>query len=161
MRIQKLLALFLALTLLFALAVPAYATTVTVTVNSDEEIEYPPAVIDPALTGQWGYHDDVYGVETVFRFNADGTGLYYANGMEMPIVSYVATRDPYTQYPEDGFLITVYYGEIVMEFEDESFSMSLPPMEYGYQITGNTLRITFTRDIANNYTDFTREPVTD
>ncbi len=160
-RFQKLITLFLTTTLLFALSVPGYAATVTVTVNSDEEMEIPPAVINPALTGQWRFHYDTYDIDTIFRFNADGTGLYTANGMDIPIVSYIATTEPYTEYPEDGSLITVYFGEVVMEFEDETYTMTLPPIEYGYQIMGDILRITFSRDIANDYLDLIREPITE
>lgn len=156
-----LLTAFLALTVwmgCFAFSAPAHASA-TVTVNGEETLEIPDPVINPALIGQWGWHSNTTEAEMFFRFEADGTGLYAANGIEMPIASYVATQEPYTQYPEDGFLLTVYFGEMTMTFGDESFTITMSPMEYGYSVTGDTLRITFSRDIANDYTDLTREPV--
>ncbi|MBQ7058856.1 MAG: zinc-ribbon domain-containing protein [Firmicutes bacterium] len=130
--------------------------------SSHEPIEtipsdFPAPVVDPALVGTWGLHDKTTDVDIVWTFNADGTGSYYANGYEMPIASYIATNEPYTQYEEDGFLITVYYGEMTTTMGNETVSVTLDPMEYGYLINGNTLRIVFSRDIANHFTDFTRE----
>lgn len=117
----------------------------------------PAAVIDPALTGTWGFHDASTDVDIVFTFNADGTGNYYANGVDVPIDSYVATKEMFTEYEEDGYLITVYYGSFQGEDENGTFSITLDPIEYGYLIQDDTLKIVFTRDIANDYTLFTRE----
>ena len=130
--------------------------------SSPENIEtipsdFPEPVVDPALVGTWGFHDKTTDVDIVWTFNADGTGSYYANGYEMPIASYVATKEPYTEYEEDGFLITVYYGEMTTTMGNETVSVTLDPMEYGYLINGNTLRIVFSRDIANHFTDFIHE----
>ncbi len=158
--LRRILAVLLLSSIFAACSAPAFASTVTVPINSTEDPEYAPPVINPALIGQWHY-EDMYGAEIIFRFNEDGTGLYYANGMDMPIISYVATQEPFTQYEEDGFLITIYFGEAILEYDDETMTLTLPPMEYGYQIMGNTLRITFSRDIANHYIDLIREPVSD
>ncbi|MBR3393230.1 MAG: zinc-ribbon domain-containing protein [Firmicutes bacterium] len=122
---------------------------------SDSEI--PDAVVNPALIGTWGFHDAQTDVDITYTFNADGTGNYYGNGMDVPIVSYVATDEPFTEYPEDGNLLVVYFGEMVVETEEGTTSISLGAVEYGYVIDGNVLRIIYSRDIANHYTDFTRE----
>ena len=123
-----------------------------------ESEDIPAAVVDPALTGTWGFHQPEYDLDLVFTFNADGTGYYYMNGMNMPIVSYVSTTEPYiTEYEEEGTLLTIYYGEMTETMGDSTYTISLDPIEYGYKITGDTLRIIFSRDIANHYTDYTRE----
>ena len=119
----------------------------------------PQAAINPSLTGKWGFHrsNPNYDVDMVWTFYADGTGDMYANGMHMPIVSYVATETSFTEYPEDGYLLTVYWGEITETIGDTTHTIQLEPMEYGYLLDGNTLRIVYSRDIANDYIDFTRE----
>ena len=144
--------------LVLTLALVCVFTVVPVCADSESLPEAPLAVIDPELTGVWGFHDEQYGTDLVWTFNEDGTGSYYANGMEMPIRSYVATTEPFTEYEEDGFLITVYYGEITQTFGDTVITTYMEePVEYGYIVNGDTLRIVFSRDIANNFTDFTRE----
>ena len=121
------------------------------------QTDVPKAQIDPALTGKWGYHDKATDVDLVWEFKADGTGSYYGNGMTLPIASYVATKTPFTQYSEDGFLLTVYWAEITETMGDTVVTTQMDPTEYGYIVDGNTLRIVFSRDIADHYTDFTRE----
>ena len=158
----KVLIVFLALNIWMNganLFMSAHASA-TATVNAEEPLDIPAPVIDPALTGQWGYHDE-YGVEIVFRFEEEGTGYYFANGMNLPIASYVATTEPYTEYEEDGYLITVYFGEATFVFGDESITITMSPMEYGYIVSENTLRIIWARDIADHYTDLTREPISE
>ena len=122
--------------------------------------DVPQAVVDPALVGTWvnRWMAADGEVETIWIFNADGTGtMLGANGYEYNILSYVATTTPYTQYPEDGFLLTVYWAEITEVVGGETITIDLDPVEYGYQIDGDTLRITYSRDIANDYVDFKRE----
>lgn len=121
------------------------------------ESAFPAAVIDPRLTGTWEYHESVTDVDLVWTFNKDGTGTYYANGMTLPIASYVATTEPFTEYPEDGLLITVYYAEMTETFGDTVVTTQMDPVEYGYLIEGDTLRIVFSRDIANHYTEYKRK----
>ena len=118
---------------------------------------FPAAVVDPRLTGTWEYHESVTDVDLVWTFNKDGTGTYYANGMTLPIASYVATTEPFTEYPEDGLLITVYYAEMTETFGDTVVTTQMDPVEYGYLIEGDTLRIVFSRDIANHYTEYKRK----
>ncbi len=119
--------------------------------------DVPKSVIDPALTGKWGLHNKETDVDLVWEFKADGTGSYYANGYELPIASYVATKTPFTQYPEDGCLITVYWAEITETFGNTTTTTSMDPTEYGYLFVDGTLRIVYSRDIADHYFDFTRE----
>ncbi len=144
--------------LVLALALVCAFTAVPACADSESLPEAPLAVIDPELTGVWRFHDELYGIDLVWTFNEDGTGSYYANDMEMPIRSYVATTEPFTEYEEDGFLITVYYGEITQTFGDTVITTYMEePVEYGYIVNGDTLRIVFSRDIANHFTDYIRE----
>ena len=95
----------------------------------------PKAVIDPALTGKWGFHvkqSEDFEVDIVWTFNADGTGSMYSQGITIPIVSYVATQTAYTEYPEDGYLITVYWGEMKETMGDTVITTTMDPTEYGY-----------------------------
>ena len=140
---------------------PAAAqNTAESTQNRDDQApaNVPQAVIDKALTGRWEYSYQLQGNDFVTRwvFNEDGTGSFYSNGMEMPIVSYVATRTPFTQYPEDGFLLTVYWGPVTQTFGDVVSTVEIDPTEYGYLFHDETLRIVYSRDIAGDFVDFTR-----
>ena len=46
--------------------------------------------------------------------------------------------------------MTETYGDTVV-------TTQMDPVEYGYLIEGDTLRIVFSRDIANHYTEYKRK----
>lgn len=114
------------------------------------------AVIDPALTGSWRLQGMDPGTEYGWDFYADGSGRMLGGGMEIPIDYYIAAKEAYTEYPEDGLLLTVVFGEMKEVIGDSVTTMQMDPMEYGYSVSGDVLRITYSRDIANNYMDFER-----
>lgn len=117
----------------------------------------PEAVVNPALVGSWGFHDEQFDMDVVWTFEADGTGNLYNNGMDMPFVSYVATTEPFSEYEEDGFRLTVYWGESTVTMGDTTVSFSMDPVSYGYIVNGDSLRIIYSPDIIGNYLDLVRE----
>ena len=121
---------------------------------SDSEI--PDAVVNPALIGTWGFHDAQTDVDITYTFNADGTGNYYGNGMTQ-IETLAEEIELELRGRLESEVKSEVIGEMVMETEEGTYSISLGAVEYGYVIDGNVLRIIYSRDIANHYTDFTRE----